>query len=733
MTRKDKIRLFICSPDYRPLTRSQLTEAMNIPEKSAERFNKEVDELIEDGVIVESGKHRQLRSAKAAGLVKGVLRTNAKGFGFVVREDGGEDLYVSSKDYNTAINGDTVLVRPALHERGGRSRWAVYSVLDRGINRVVGQLKLYPGLGIVTPDNEKLPQEIFVADNGRAMDGQKVVVRITDYLTDGCLRGAIEEVLGYPDDFGVDVLSIIKDYDFNIPFPKKVITEAESIPDEISAADLDGRLDLRDRLIITIDGDDSKDLDDAVSLEKTPSGWRLGVHIADVSNYVRPKSPLDKEAFSRGTSVYLVDRVVPMLPPRLSNGICSLNEGVDRLTLSVFMDMDENGVVRKSEFYKSVIKSVHRMTYNNVEKLINGHDRELEEKYSDILPMLRDMHRLSKKLGVLAQERGYVELSIPEAKAVLDENGHAVDIELRQTNDATQLIEHFMVCANMAVAKLLWEKKVPAVYRVHGLPDESKLRFLRQFVSGMGINPNLSTREILNAAEGTPEETIISTMVLRSMAKAAYSPENLGHYGLGADYYCHFTSPIRRYPDLVCHRALKAVIENDSAAIRALDRSNADAAQQSSEREVAAEHCERDVLDMKKAEYMEQFVGQDFRGIISSVANFGFFVALPNTVEGLVSVTSLEDDYYVFDEKALLLRGERQHREYRIGDEIEVTLVSSNKHSRKIEFIVKGLRSHRTDKKEATPNGGKQRRKNSGAKQKRVPRVFHRRKNRGRH
>ncbi len=732
MTRKERIRLFISSQGYEPVTRGRLAEELKVPEKSASRFNGEVDELIKSGDIVESRKTGRLRTTASVGLVKGVLRTNPKGFGFVIREDGGEDLYVGGKYYNSAINGDTVLVRPLPAENDGRERWAVYSVLERGTSRVVGLLRLYPGLGIVTPDNEKLPREIFVSDNGRALDGQKVVVKITGYPTDGSLHGEIEEALGYPDDFGVDVLSVIRDYDFEVEFPKTVQAQARAVPVEISPAELEGRLDLRDKLIITIDGDDSKDLDDAVSLEKTAGGWRLGVHIADVSAYVRPGSALDKEALKRGTSVYLADRVVPMLPPRLSNGICSLNQGEDRLTLSVFMDMDKNGVVRKSEFHKSVIRSAHRMTYNNVEKILRG-DRELSERYADIAPMLRDMRALSLKLKGLAAGRGYIELAIPEAKAVLDENGRTVAIELRRSSDATELIEQFMVAANMAVARFFCEKSIPAVFRVHGLPDENKLRTVRQIVSGMGINPNLTMAEILKAAEGSEGEAIISALILRSMAKAVYSAENQGHYGLGADYYCHFTSPIRRYPDLVCHRALKAAIEGDEAMLRLLRRTNADAAEQSSERETAAEHCERDVLDMKKAEYMEQFVGQDFHGVISSVTSFGFFVALPDTVEGLVCVASLTDDYYVYDEKALCLRGERTHKEYRLGDGVDVTLVSANRKNRKIEFAVKGQKAPRPVKKEAAPNGGKQKRKNSGAKQKRVPRVLHRRKNRGRH
>ncbi len=731
MTRREKIRQFVGASDYRPVSRSALAAAMGIEDKSLPHFNRELDCLLSEGELVESRKTGRIQTLEATGLKKGILRVNPKGFGFVARDEG-EDLYVRGEDFRTAINGDLVLVHPAAREKDGRTRWAVYRVLRRGAEKIVGKLRLYPGLGIVTPDNDRLPREIFVTDNGKALDGQKVLVKITDYTLDGSLHGEIIEALGFPDDFGVDVLSIIRDYDFETEFPKAVLSAAASVPTEISPEELDGRLDLREKKIITIDGDDSKDLDDGVSLEKTDKGWRLGVHIADVSAYVRPGSALDREALKRGTSVYLVDRVVPMLPPRLSNGICSLNEGADRLTLSVLLDMDGNGVVQRSEFHKSVIRSAHRMTYNNVEKIFKG-DKELEERYSDVAPMLRDMRALSLKLKTLAVQRGYIELALPEAKAILDSNGRAVGIELRPVNEATELIEYFMVAANMAVAKFLCERKAPAVFRVHGLPDEGKLRTVRQLVSGMGIDPNLSMAEILKAAQGAESETIVSALILRSMAKAVYSTENQGHYGLGADYYCHFTSPIRRYPDLICHRALKAVLDGDKGTLRLLGRTNAEAAEKSSEREAAAERCERDVLDMKKAEYMEQFVGQDFHGVISSVTSFGFFVALPDTVEGLVNLTSLSDDYYVYDEKAMLLRGERTHREFRLGDAVDVTLVAADKENRKIEFIVKGLKAHKLEKKEASPNGGKQKRKNPGAKQKRVSRVFHRRKNRGRH
>ncbi len=732
MTRKEKINTIVQSSDYTPQTRQAFKEAMNITEKSEKRFFKEIDELIEDGIIIES-RNGKLFSAKQAGMVKGILRVNPKGFGFVVRSDGeGEDLYVSEDDFAGAINGDTVLAKKAPVRRTSKDKWMVHSVLRRGNQDIVGTLKLYSGLGIVVPDNEKLPREVFVTDCSKASDGQKVVVRITDYPRGGSLNGRIVEVLGYPNDFGIDVLSIIKDHGFETEFPKKVLSAAEKIPEQISPADIEGRLDLRDTLIITIDGDDSKDLDDAVSLEKTKEGYRLGVHIADVSNYVLPMSPIDKEALARGTSVYLVDRVIPMLPQRLSNGICSLNEGVDRLTLSVIMDMDENGEVKNSRFRKSIIRSAHRMTYSNVWKLLCGEGDFLEQQYADILPMLKDMYELSLKLKALSRERGYIELNVPEAKAVLDSSGRAIDIKLRETNGATELIEQFMICANMTVAEFLWKNSYSAIYRIHDLPDEEKISALRRFAAGFGLSPKLDLQSMVEKSANMPEGRIISAMTLRSMAKAKYSPKNTGHYGLGLENYCHFTSPIRRYPDLVCHRAIKAAIEADSDTLRAIGRTNAQTAESSSEREMAAEHCERDVLDMKKAQYMEQFIGQDFEAVISGVTNFGFFVSLPNTVEGLVSINSLADDYYIFDEDSLTLIGEHTRRQYRIGDQIDVTLVAASSESRKVEFVVKGIQPRKFNVKEEKTNVRKREHKNSGSKQKRVSRVFHRRKNRGR-
>ncbi len=729
MTRKEKI-ISIMAREAKPLRPDEIAEAISLPAKSRPAFDALLAELENEGEIT-SLKGGGLISCRAAGLLRGVLRVNPKGFGFLLCEEG-EDIHIEASAMNTAVNGDVVLVR-LLPEANGRREGIVEKTLRRGSERLVGTLRVYKGMAIVSPDDDRLPREMFVSGCGLAgKDGMKVVARITEYMKNG-LRGHVEEVLGYPNDFGVDVLSIIKSYGFNTEFPQKVLDEADAVPASVSAADIEGRLDLRGETVITIDGDDSKDLDDAVSLTKTERGYRLGVHIADVGSYVRPGSALDGEALARGTSVYLVDRVIPMLPPRLSNGICSLNEGEDRLTLSVIMDIDPHGNVLHSEFYKSVIRSAHRMTYNKVWRLLSGDDA-LAREYADVAAMLRDMYALSRELGKRAVERGYVEMDIPEAKAVLDENGRAVDIKLREINGANTLIENFMVCANIEVARYLWRRHVPAMYRVHGKPDADRLAVFKSYAAGLGLNPNRDFRAILADFKDGPERGVASMMLLRCMAKAFYSPENSGHFGLGTSDYCHFTSPIRRYPDLVCHRALKAAIEGDAAAMRKIGRMNADAAVKCSERELAAERCERDALDLKKAEYMEPFVGSDFDAVISSVTSFGFFVQLPNTVEGLVPVTSLTDDYYVLDEAALALRGERRHKEYRLGDTVRVTLVSANKQSRKLEFVVKtDEEKKKITVKEVSAGGGAKRHKNSRPKQKRVPRVFHRRKNRGRH
>ncbi len=723
--RKEKIAAFISSSEYSPMTRENIAILLCVPKKDTDEFNSVIDELLDEGVII-SGKKGRLFSSKSIGLVEGIFRSTSRGFGFVSDEKG--DIHIALEDVFGALNGDRVLVKFKKSQKGDRNRnGVILRVLSRANKKVVGIFTQERGYGIFTPDNDKLPDEIFVMqrDSGGALNGQKVVAEITEYDSPtSSLSCKITEVLGFPYDFGVDILSVIKSYDFALEFPKKVLMEADEVA-VINDSDLEGRLDLTDKTIITIDGEDTKDIDDAVSVEKTDKGYRLGVHIADVSNYVKPGSLLDKEAYSRGTSVYLADRVLPMLPVKLSNDICSLNEGVVRLTMSAFVDFDNEGNVLSSAFYKSFIKSTNRMTYNNVRLLIEEKPEDLCEKYAHLLPMLDDMYSLYLLLAEKTKERGSIDFNIPEAKAVFDRNGKTVDIVLRESSFANKIIEEFMIAANSAVAKYLWEnKKIASIYRVHDVPNEERLENTLRFIYNIGYGASHDLSAILEEVRGTEQEATISTMLLRSMAKAIYSHNNDGHYGLGLEHYCHFTSPIRRYPDLVCHRALKAAIENDEVMKKHLEKFVADAAVQCSERENSATLCERDTLDIKKAEYMEQFVGQEFEGVISSVTGFGFFVMLPNTIEGLVRLETLRDDYYVFDEKRLSLTGERTGHTFTIGDVVRVKLAAASKISRRIDFtLLEG----------GKPGGRKRTEKKPRSKQKRSSRVLHRRKVRGRH
>ena len=722
--RKQKIYDFINSSEYAPMTKENIAVLLCVPASDIDEFNNIIDELEKEGEII-IGRKKRCFSAKSMGLVKAIFRSTTKGFGFVSDDKG--DIHIAAEYVNGALNGDTVLVKIEKKSSADKNREGrIISILSRANNIIVGVFTQERGYGIITPDNDKLPDEIFVSprDINGALNGQKVVAKIVEYetpTTSLCCR--ITEILGFPYDFGVDVLSVIKGYDFSLEFPSDVLQEAQRV-DKIEDEDLSGRLNLTSKTIITIDGEDTKDIDDAISVEKTESGYILGVHIADVSHYVKPNSPLDKEAYSRGTSVYLADRVIPMLPVRLSNGICSLNEGVLRLTMSVFLHYDTNGNVIKTTFHKSYIKSTARMTYENVRLLISEKPPLLCEKYSYLRPVLDAMYELYLLLAQKTSERGTIDFNIPEAKAVFDKDGKTIDIVKRENSFANKIIEEFMVAANSAVAKYLWENNIGAIYRVHDEPNKEKLENTLNFIYNKGYKHCRSLQALMKEVSDTPQEVAFSTMLLRSMAKAKYDSKNDGHFGLMLDNYCHFTSPIRRYPDLVCHRALKAAIKNDKKTKSYLSAFVNEASVQCSERENAAAMCERDTLDIKKAEYMEGFVGQEFEGVISSVTGFGFFVMLPNTVEGLVRLETLRDDYYVFDEKTLSLYGERTGHTFTIGDVVKVKLASANKVSRRIDFLLL---------EGGTDNGRKRKEKASRSKQKRNPRVLHRRKVRGRH
>ncbi len=719
---KNKVLSFINSPEYSPMTKENISIIMQVPKEDFSLLISVLDELEDEGFVIKGKKNRYF-SAKTLGFISGVFRATTKGFGFV--NDGGKDILIPYEYTLGALDGDRVLIKK-IKAKSFDKCGEVVRILERSPRTMVGIFKSERTYGIVVPDDEKLPREIFVAPNdfNGALNGQKVVCSITSFESPtSSLCCKVDEILGFPYDFGVDVLSVVKRYGFNTDFPKTVTEECKEISFP-SENELTNRLNLTDKIVLTIDGADTKDIDDAISIEKTDFGYTLGVHIADVSHYVKENSPLDKEAYTRGTSVYLADRVIPMLPPVLSNGLCSLNEGELRLTMSVFIDFDNHGNIRESRFFKSFIKSCARMTYDDVYAILSEHPESLCKKYSSVINSLETMYSLYKLLSERTRERGAIDFNIPESKAVLDSNGKTVDIVSRENNFSHKMIEEFMVRANSEVSKYLWENEIPSIYRIHEEPNNEKLANAFNFMYNKGYGRFESVNKALMASKGEAEESAISTMLLKSMAKAKYAPLNDGHYGLMLENYCHFTSPIRRYPDLICHRALKSAIENDTEMKKRLARVVAEASEQSSQREQDAAMCERDVLDIKKAEYMQGFIGENFKGVISSVANFGFFVILPNTVEGLVRAESICDDYYELDEKNYTLIGKRTKRAFSLGDNVDVKLASANKITGKIEFILS----------EGAMHYGRKRKENtSRPKQNGSSRVFHKRKNRSRH
>lgn len=725
MDRKEKIKAFMESDVYVPMTRGDIMHVLSVPLEDKVEFVKILDELEEEGSILLT-KKRKYVSTKNNGYLLTEFSGSGKGYGFA-RMEKEEDLFIPPDFTKGALDGDTVLIRIMDKAKGQKSGEAeVVKVIRRVNTRFVGTYHAQKFYGTVKADNSRIGCEFLVAeeDSNGALPGQKVLCEIERYSTHNMSAVArVVEILGFPDDFGVDVLSVIYNYGFETEFNEDVIKELDTIPDEVTEIE-PGRLDLTDKIIFTIDGADTKDIDDAVSCEKVGDMWRLGVHIADVSNYVRPNSPLDKEAMKRGTSVYLVDRVIPMLPPKLSNGICSLNEGVLRNAMSVFMDINQKGEVVSYSFNKSVIKSKKKATYDDIYAIIqNEADEALTMEYCDVMGSVYEMYELFKVLKKASHQRGNIDFDMPEAKVLLDEKGEAVDVILRERNEAHMMIEEFMVITNSTVAEHMTKCNLPSIYRVHEAPDGEKLDSFKAFVNTLGLVPPggnitpLKLQEFLDGIKDKKEFPIVSQVALRSMQKAKYMNENLGHYGLALGFYTHFTSPIRRYPDLVFHRSLKAAIEKDTKMLAYIKKTSKEAAEVSSERELSAERCERDVDDIKKAQWMKKHIGEEFDGIISSVTRFGFFVQLPNTVEGLVRIENMTGDRFEFDEKALLIRGTK--KSYRLGDEIRIKVVGVNEAQGQIDFMPEGMEY-----------GEKQ--KTIGTEQNRKARVFHRGNNRGR-
>ena len=629
----------------------------------------------------------------------GTISVNKRGYGFVDIGTG-EDIFIPLDSLNKAIHNDQVVVEITT-KNSEKPEGRIVKIINRNLNNLVGEFYYKQGKPYVDLDDKKIKIQIIIDPKKTlgAMNGHKVLVKIANKLKDNTYKGEILKILGHKNDPGVDILSIAAKYDIEETFSDEVMKQADELPFEILEKEKQNRKDLRNLEIFTIDGDDTKDIDDAISIKKLENGnYELGVHIADVSHYVTEDSPLDKEAYERGTSVYLADRVVPMLPHKLSNGICSLNPDEDRLAQSCVMEINEQGEVVKYDIFQSIIRSRKQMTYNNVNKILE--QDTIPEGYEPFVKSLHMMADLAKILRKYKENRGYIDFEINESKIIVDEKGKAIDVKLRERGTGEKLIEDFMIAANETVAQHIFYMELPFVYRIHGEPSEDKIENFRKFVSILGykiigdkkdITPK-GMQKILDQLKETEEYSILASMLLRSMQKAVYDKENIGHFGLASKCYTHFTSPIRRYPDLMVHRLLrKYLYENkiDEETINKYDYKLKDITQHSSERERAAVECEREVDDMKKAEYMQDHIGEEFEGIVSSVTPFGMFVELDNLIEGLVRLDDLTDDYYTYNEDTFSLVGKNNKRGYRLGDKVKVVVKLANKEAKTIDFIIK--------------------------------------------
>ena len=715
---KQTLLSFMREEAYRPMDIQELASIFNINPSEFKAFKRVLKSMEKEGLIIRTKKEKY-GVPERLGLIRGTLQVHQKGFAFLLPElEGEKDVFIPGSALNGAMNGDVVLVEITKEDKNGKKREGeVVEVIERTNNEIIGVYEDSQNFGFVVPEDPRLNSDIFISkkDKNGAKTGDLVICEITKWAEKRkSPEGVIKEILGKKGDKGLDILTIIKKYGLPEEFPQKVLNYAEGIPEEIDEEEYRRRKDLREVRMVTIDGEDAKDLDDAVSITRLDGGkYRLGVHIADVSHYVREKNPLDKEALKRGTSVYLIDRVIPMLPKKLSNGICSLNPKVDRLALSCFMTIDSKGNVLEHEIVESVIRTNERMTYTDVTKILEENDPELMEKYDYLVDDFRAMEELCKILNARRMRRGAVDFDFEESKIILDENGKPIEIKPYERGIANRIIEEFMLVCNETIAEHMFNQQIPFVYRIHEEPDEEKLAKFREFVYNLGYKMKggeetepKDLQEILNAVEGKKEEKVVSTLLLRSMMQAKYSPQCVGHFGLAAKYYCHFTSPIRRYPDLQIHRIIKEYLNgrlSESRQKKLIDIVEV-AARQSSEMERVAQDAEREVDDLKKAEYMQERIGEEFQGIISSVTSFGLFVELPNTIEGLVHVTSLDDDYYIYDEDHLCLIGESSKKVYRLGDEVRVRCSKVDIDNREIYFDLVDGESSDEENKEIEAN-----------------------------
>ncbi|WP_153731844.1 ribonuclease R [Sporosarcina obsidiansis] len=731
---QDRILSLLKEESYKPLTVHEIQEELGM-EQAAEfkELVKMLVQLEQNGTVVRSRTNRYGVPEKM-NLARGKFIGHAKGFGFVVPEEvEGDDVFIPPHEVNGAMNGDIVLVRVSGSSQGDRREGTITKIVERKTTSVVGTYQAQNSFGFVLPDDKKLPMDIFIEKGHSldAVDGQKVIVEITNWPNElKSATGIIKQILGHKNDPGVDILSIIHKHGIVVDFPQEVMDHAMRVPTTVQEEDFFKRKDLRNDMTITIDGADAKDLDDAISLVKEDDGsYRLFVHISDVSYYVTENSPMDAEAADRGTSVYLTDRVIPMLPHRLSNGICSLNPGEDRLTLTCEMKVDLNGKVVEHEIYPSVINSNYRMTYTDVYEIVDHQDEELSKKYEEIVPMLHDMAKLAAIFRQKRQDRGAIDFDFKESKILVDEEGWPTDVVIVERTVSERMIEEFMLVANETVAEHFHWLQVPFLYRIHEDPKEEKLQRFFEFLTNFGIvvkgtgnqvHPR-ALQEIVESIEGLPEQSVISTMLLRSMQQAKYNEESLGHFGLSTDFYTHFTAPIRRYPDLIVHRLIRTYLFDKDLSSQTISHWSArlpEIAKHTSERERRAVDAERDTNALKKAQFMVDKVGEEFEGVVSSVTNFGIFVELENTVEGLVHVQNMNDDYYRFDDRQMMMIGERSGKQFRIGDEVTVRVISVKPEEQAVDFEIVGMkqnvRSSRRDAPKVIQSG---RSKGQGQKQ----------------
>lgn len=685
--------------EYKPMIKEELAIEFEIGKADVKDFYKVLASMEKEGVIIRNNKDKY-GPISSDYLVVGRLQGHEKGFAFVIPNDKTrEDIFIPAENMNSAMNGDIVVANlTRMPEAGRRQEGEIVRILERENETIIGTFEDNGNFGFLIPDEHRIAYDVFIpkAQTGGAKNGQKVVVQVTRWPE---LRrnpeGKVIEILGFLSDKGTDILSIIRQYKLPEDFPPKVQDQADLIGQEVTARDLEGREDLRDLVCFTIDGPDAKDFDDAVSIESLDNGnYKLGVHIADVAHYVKLNSALDKEALSRGNSVYLIDRVIPMLPKELSNGICSLNPHLERLTLTVFMEIDKKGTVVDHRIVESVIKSKHRLIYDDVSDFLENDDDKAKEKLKDILSELSKMHELMEVLKEKRERRGSIDFDFPETFIELDDNGKPIDVRVAERRVANRMIEEFMLVCNETVAEEFFWAEIPFLYRVHEEPNPEKLEAFAKFIHNFGytlkgkeIHPKelqLLTQEI----KGKKEESVISTILLRSLKKAVYSPESGIHFGLAAQYYSHFTSPIRRYPDLVIHRIIKDYLKGNLTGDRLarLEKVLPEIADHTSMTERRAEDAEREVDDLKKAQYMAERIGEEYTGIVSSVTSFGLFVQLENTIEGLVHFNNMDDDFYRFDEENYYIIGERTNRIYRLGDEVRIEVIGADVGKRNIDF-----------------------------------------------